>query len=213
VRPKDHKQIENSQPAVVTPLHRHARKSWSASTSILHVRGASHPEFPLERLCWHASETFQLTFARNAQLLLLMRKDVEAAASHHGLAIRAETEDAIDAAIVILKDLHGPSLRIGPPTIRYHQGSSLEQPWMELRVECSPDHLDGVTADLLDREATIVSCDFETARCLILARAPLASLLGYRSCLETLTAGAARLAMRLSHYAPIESPPPDGQAA
>src|SRR5690349_3623415 len=105
-----------------------------------------------------------------------MRKDVEAAASHQGLAIRSETEDAIDAAIVILKDLYGPNLRIGPPTIRYHQGSTLEQPWMGLSVRCAPRHLAAVNADLIEREGTIVACSIEAAQCLIQARAPLATL-------------------------------------
>lgn len=213
VRSKHHEQIGDVIPAGVTPLSRNASKSSSTPANLLHVERASHPEFPLERLCSHLFEPFQLTFARNAQQHFLVREDVEVVASRQGLAIRAETEEAIDAAIVILKDLYGPNLRIGPPTIRYHQGRSLEQPWMGLSVRCSPEHLDLVNADLIGREAMIVSCDVEPAQCLIQARAPLAGLLGYRSDLEKLTAGSARHAMWLSHYAPIESPPPDGQAA
>jgi len=208
----ENEQIETVNPPGVTPLNRRAGQS-PTPAKLLHVKRASHPEFPLERLCSHLYVPFQLTFARNAQQHFLVREDVEVVASHQGLAIRAETEDAIDAAIVILKDLYGPNLRIGPPTIRYHKGILLEQPWMGLSIRCTPEHLDAVNADLTDREATIVSCDIEPARCLVQARAPLAALLGYRSDLEKLTAGSARHAVWLSHYAPIESPPPDGQVA
>ena len=209
----EHKQMENVDPAGVMPPNRQARRSSPTSVKLLHAKRASHPEFPLERLCSHLYEPFQLTFARNAQQHFLVREDVDVVASHQGLAIRAETEEAIEAAIVILKDLYGPNLRIGPPTICYHKGILLEQPWMGLSIRCTPEHLDAVNADLTDRKATIVCCDIEPAQCLVQARAPLAALLGYGSDLEKLTAGSARHAMWLSHYAPIESPPPDGQAA
>lgn len=213
MRSRHQQQIESIKPAGVSPLDRKARKSSSAPANLLHVKRSSHPEFPLERLCSHTFEPFQLTFARNAQQHFLMRDDVEVVPSRHGLAIRAETEEAIDAAVVILKDLYGPHLRIGPPTIRYHQGSCLEQPWMGLSIRCSPEHLDAVNADLMRRQVTLVSCDIDAAQCLIQARAPLAALLGFRADLEKLSAGSARHAMWLSHYAPVEDPPPDGQAA
>lgn len=205
--------VESVNPAGVSPLNRNIRPSSSAPAPKPPMERGSHPEFPLERLCSHLHEPFQLTFARNAQQHFLVREDVEVVASHHGLSIRAETEDAIDAAIVILKDLYGPSLRVGQPTIRYHQGSSLEQPWMGLSLRCPAEHLDAVNADLIERQATIVSCEVEPSQCLIQARAPLATLLGYRSWLDRITAGSAQYAMWLSHYAPLENPPPDGRAA
>jgi hypothetical protein len=177
-----------------------------------HTR-SSHPEYPLERVCSYFSEPFQLTFARNAQQHFLMREDVEVSASHGGLTIRGETEDAIDAALALLKDLYGPRLRIGPPTILYHQGAMLEQPWMGVRVRCTLGHLDAVNADLLDRDATMASCDIDGVHCVVRARAPLASLLGYRSSLHDLTGGSAQHTMWLSHYAPLVNPPPGGRAA
>ena len=192
----------------VTSLPGKSHESSFTRAELPHLKRSSHPEFPLERVCSHLHEPFQLTFARNAQQHFLVREDVEVVASHQGLAIRAETEDAIEAAIVMIKDLYGRNLRIGPPTIRYHHGVSLEQPWMGLSIRCMPDHLGAINADLIQRNATIVSCDIEPGQCLIQARAPLAALLGYRSDLETLTAGSGRYAMWLSHYAPIESPPP-----
>lgn len=174
---------------------------------------ASHPEYPLERVCSYPAEPFQLTFARHARQHFLVREDVEVVASHRGLTIRAETEDAIEAALGLLKDLYGPRLKMGPPTIRYHKGVSLEEPWMALRIRCKADCLEAVNADLIDRNATIVDCEIESAGCLIQARAPLARLLGYRSSLAKLTAGGGQHVMWLSHYAPVEDPPPDGLAA
>ena len=204
---------ESTITARATPLRRKLRPLSPADAASLRLEGETHPEFPLERLCSHLYEPFQLTFARNAQQHFVAREDVEVAASHQGLTIRGETEDSIDAATVILKDLYGPDLRIGPPTIRYHLGRSLEQPWMGMRIKCKPEHLDAVNADLIDREAEIVSCDIESAQSVIQARAPLASLLGYRLALEMITSGTAQHAIWLSHYAPIENTPPDGEAA
>jgi len=173
----------------------------------------SHPEYPLERVCSYVSEPFQLTFARNAKQHFLMREDVDVSASHGGLTIRGETEDAIDSALTLLKDLYGPRLRIGPPTVVYHQGVVLEQPWMGLRMRCAIGHLDAVNADLLDRDATIDSTAIDGVQCRIQARAPLASLLGYRASLASLTTGTAEHAMWLSHYAPLVTPPPGPRAA
>jgi hypothetical protein len=204
---------ESTITARATPRRRKLRPFSSADAESLRLEGESHPEFPLERLCSHLYEHFQLTFARNAQQHFAAREDVEVAASHQGLTIRGETEDSIDAATVMLKDLYGSDLRIGPPSIRYHLGRSLEQPWMGLRVRCKPEHLDAVNADLIDRGATIVSCDIESAQSVVQARAPLASLLGYRLALEMITSGTAKHAIWLSHYAPIENTPPDGEAA
>ena len=204
---------EGTITARATPLRRKLRPLSPADAASLRLEGESHPEFPLERLCSHLYEPFQLTFARNAQQHFVAREDVEVVASHQGLTIRGETEDSIDAATVILKDLYGSDLRIGPPTIRYHLGRSLEQPWMGLRVKCKPGHLDAVNADLIDREATIVASDIEPGQCVIQARAPLASLLGYRFSLEMIASGTAQHAMWLSHYAPIDDTPPDGEAA
>jgi hypothetical protein len=176
-------------------------------------RRSSHPEYPLERVCSHDSEPFQLTFARNARQHFLTREDVEVTASHGGLTIRAETEAAIEAALALLKDFYGPRLRIGPPTVLYHQGETLEQPWMGLRIQCPVGHLEAVNGDLLDRDATILTCRIVGIHAHVEARAPLASLLGYGASLEMLTAGAARHSLWLSHYAPLVPEPPGGHAA
>jgi hypothetical protein len=183
------------------------------SHRVRHEHSAKHPEYPIERLCTHLYEPFPLTFARHAQQLLGGCADVELVASHKGLSIRAETEGAIDAALAVLSDFHGPQIRIGPPTIRYHNGVTLEQPWMGLRVRCASEYLESVKVDLMVRDATIVSCKVHLDRCAIQACAPLAYVIGYRSALERLTSGTGEHVMWLSHYAPVEYLPPGGDAA
>jgi hypothetical protein len=180
---------------------------------VRHQESTRHPEYPLERLCTHLYEPFQLTFARHAQQLFDERDDVELVASHQGLTIRAETEDAIDATLDVLRDFYGSQVRIGPPTIRYHNGVTLEQPWMGLRVRCAAAHLEAVKVDLIVRDATIVSCETHLGKCSLQACAPLAYLMGYKAALERLTSGSGQHVMWLSHYAPVDYLPPDGDAA
>jgi len=66
-----------------------------APERVRHGQSAKHPEYPLEGLCIHLHEPFQLAFARQAQQLFEDRDEVGLVASHQGLTIRAETEDAI----------------------------------------------------------------------------------------------------------------------
>lgn len=174
---------------------------------------AGHREYPLERVCSYPAESFQLTFARNARHHLVMREDVEVVASHEGLTIRAETEEALASVVLELQGLYGPHIHLGPLTIRFHKATSLEQPWMGIHVRCAIDYLDAVNADLIARNATIASCEIDGSKALIEASAPLAGLLGYQADLDKLTAGSGRHAMWLSHYAPVSKPSPDGHAA
>jgi hypothetical protein len=184
-----------------------------APESALQTHRASHPEYPLERLCRHLYEPFQLTFARHAQQLLRQQEDVELLASHQGLTIRAESEDAIDATLEVLKDFYGPQIHVGRPTVRYHEGATLEQPWMGLRIKCEPKHFEAIKVALMVRNATMVASEIHPAGGVIQACAPLAQLIGYKSELEKLTSGSAEHVMWLSHYAPVERLPPDGGAA
>lgn len=100
--------MENRSAASASPPLPGVPSAHSTVTAAAQVKRASHPEYPLERLCSHHSEPFQFTFARHAQQHFLEREDVEVVASRHELSIRAETEDAIEAALVVLRDLYGP---------------------------------------------------------------------------------------------------------
>jgi hypothetical protein len=185
----------------------------ATSERVHHASRASHPEYPLERTCTHLYEPFQLTFARHAQQLFRDHEDVELLASHQGLTLRAETEEAIEAAIKVLRDFYGPQIGVSSPKIRYHHGTMLEQPWMGLRVRCASNQLEPVRVDLIVRDATIVATEIQSRVGMIQACAPLAYLIGYGAALAKLTAGAGQHVMWLSHYAPVEGPPPDGDAA
>lgn len=174
---------------------------------------ATHPEHPLEQLCVHCSEPFQLKFARHAQRLFDESADLELVASHHGLTIRGENEESIAAALRVLRNFYGRQIRTEPLRVRYHQGATLEQPWMVLRVRCPADRVEAVKADLTLRGATILSSVLHRDMGGIQACGPLACLLGYGSALAEMTAGAGQCVMRLSHYAPVGRVPPDGDAA
>jgi hypothetical protein len=200
------------RPVPVSQLEREIPRALS-TISAAPLKHAIAPEYPLERVCTNLSRPFQLMFSRNAQQLLSDRADVDLDPSRQGLAIRAESEEAIDAAVVVLRDFYGPKLGVGPLTIRYRTNVKLEQPWMGLRVRCASRHLEAVNNDLVEREGTIVSCEILGEESLIQACAPLFSLMGYGLVLETLTSGSAQHAIWFSHYSPVEDPPPGGHAA
>lgn len=173
----------------------------------------AHPEYPLERTCWHLYEPFQLTFARHALQMLPQRADGSAEATHKGLVLRADTETALERYLEPLKDYYGDQIRAGSPTIRYHRSPVLEEPHMGLRVQCPATHFAAVKADLLARGAIVLDAELTSRYGVVRASAPLAKLMGYPRALGQLTAGSAREAMWLSHYAPVDATPPDGQAA
>jgi hypothetical protein len=205
---------KNDLPGSVTQLRVGLRGNLpAASAKVHHDQRANHPEYPLERICTHLYEPFQLTFARHGEQLFREHEDVELVASHQGLIIRAETEEAIEAALRVLEEFYGPQIRVSPPTIRYHKGATLEQPWMGLRVRCAADQLETVKVDLIVRDATIVSSEAQFRTGVIQACAPLAYLMGYGAALAKLTSRSGQHVMWLSHYAPVEDLPPGGDAA
>lgn len=178
-----------------------------------HREHATHPEYPLERLCSHLYEPFQLTFARHAEQVLREADEVEAEATHRGLLLRGETEAAFEHSIELLRNNFGNQIHVGPAAVRYHNGTTVEEPHMGLRVKCSPEHVEGVSADLNARNALVVALEVGPTCAVIRAVAPLAKLLGYGARLAELTSGAARQVTWLSHYAPMETSPPGDTAA
>lgn len=196
----------NSLPVVITA-------HLAVSEHALHPDDATHPEYPIERTCVHLYEPFQLTFARHAQQVLPRDADVESEANHRGLVLRGETETALEGPVAILREYFGSQIRVGPPVIRYHRGTCVEEPHMRVRVQCLPEYVEAVRADLEARGASIVDCDTTSASGVVRVTAPLAQLLGYSQSLAMLTAGSAQEVMWLSHYAPVDSPSPGGDAA
>jgi regulator of nucleoside diphosphate kinase len=168
-----------------------------------------HPQLPLEQLCTHVYEPFQLTFARHAEQLLPQEGAVEAEATHRGLVLRGETEAALEQAVGLLRGYFANQIHVGPAVVRYHDGITREEPYMGLLVRCSPEHFEAIMGNLIARDALIVISKIEPARGEICATAPLARLMGFGRSLAKLTTGTAREEMWLSHYAPAQAPPPD----
>jgi hypothetical protein len=208
------KRAEAREPANLSQVQVGAPRAATTQTApVRHDIHSHHPEYPIERLCVHLLEPFQLNFAQHAQRLFGERDGLHLIASRNGLSIRAETEESINAALEVLKDLYRPQIRVGPPTIRYHDGSTLEEPWMGLLVRCAAEHLEPVKRDLTRRGATVMTYEALSSGGVIQASAPLVWLLGYASALKKLTAGSAQHSIWLSHYAPVEDLPPGGDAA
>ncbi len=173
-----------------------------------------HPRFPIECTCSHRAERFQLAFARRALDLVPRAEDTAYEADARGLLVRAETEPALERPVRVLREIFGDELRVGPPTVRYHHdGETLEEPHMGVRVLCAPAHFRVVVADLEARNAKVLDAEVNEQFGVIRATAPLAALIGYPRRLAELTAERARYTMWLSHYAPVAEPPPGGDAA
>ena len=114
--------------------------------------------------------------------------------------LRGETEAALEPPVQLLRDHYGNQIGVGEPMVRYHHGSSVEEPHTRLRVRCWAKHFDAVRADLESRGALIVRSHRNSTLGVLLATAPLARLLGYSRSLAQLTAGTAQGVLCLSHY-------------
>lgn len=208
---------ENIQPRPPLQVVRLGARPWRSRRAeqvrIGHERSTHHPEYPLERVCRHLYQPFQLKFARQAEQLLTKQDDLEVVCSHVGLTIRGETDEILREPVEILRGHYGSHLHVGPATVRYHNATTLEEPWMGLRVRCAPAHFEAIKADLTMRHATIVASDLRARVGLIYASAPLSKLIGYGVDLAKLTRETAQQVMWLSHYAPVKILPPDGDAA
>ncbi len=171
------------------------------------------PEFPIECRCSHRHERFQLAFARKAIEVLPRDEETAFEPSAKGLTLLAETEMALERPLRVLREVYGDEIRIEPPAIRYHHGAKLEEPHMGLRVLCSPQHFEVVRRDLRLRKASIMDAEVNLRFGIVRASAPLAALFGFPDRLAQITLGHGKLVMWLSHYAPVEEPPPGGSAA
>jgi len=189
-------------------------RNWKAERKPMwRERSIHHPEYPLELVCRHLYQPFQLKFARQAEQLLTEHAELGVVCSHEGLTIRGETEEILNGAVEALRAFYGSQLHVGRATIRYHYATTLEEPWMGLRIRCAPRHIDAIKADLTMRHASIIGSERHSRIGVIHASAPLSRLIGYASDLAKLTCAEAQQLMCLSHYAPVEDSSPDGDAA
>ena len=161
-----------------------------------------NPEFPVERICTHRYEPFQLTFARQAMQRLPARTDALFDASHRGLVLRGKTEAALERPVRVLMGYYGNDIEVGAASVRLHHGSMLEEPFMGLVVLCHAHSAAVVKTDLRSRGGVICDEDGTRQFATIRATAPLAKLLGYAEQLSEIAAGASVI-MWLSHYGPV----------
>jgi hypothetical protein len=163
---------------------------------------------PLQRVCSRRSARFQLAFAQEALELLTARPDCSFDAANSGLIIRGETEAAVSRPVEILKSAFAEDLLVGELTVRYRNGSVMEEPHMALRVSSPPLLVGEIRKDLDARGATTISVEHERHFSVVRATAPLVLVLGYTEWLEKQTGRKADVVMWLSHYAPVSRPPP-----
>lgn len=171
------------------------------------------PELPIECRCSHRHERFQLAFARKAMEFLPHDEEIAFEPTARGLTVLAGTEMALERPLRRLREVYGDEVRIEPPAVRYHQGPRLEEPHMGLRVLCAPEHFNTVRRDLDARRASVMDAEVNRRFGIVRASAPLAALFGFPDRLAHITSGHGQLVMWLSHYAPLEEPPPGGDAA
>jgi len=83
----------------------------------------------------------------------------------------------------------------------------LLEPVMRVEVQTAEQHLGAVLSELTGARRGSVEkllTPSDALRQTVLARAPLAAMVGYASALRSLTAGEASLSMEFSHYARVE---------
>lgn len=167
-------------------------------------------DYAIECRCSHRRERFQLAFARAAAELLPKDDDIAFETTRRGLTILAETELSLERPIERLRSVYGDEIQIAAPQVRYRQGEQTEEPYMGLRLLCAAQHFEIFRRDLLVRGAEILDSESNQRFGVLRASAPLAVLVGYPAHVREISGGRAKLAMWLSHYAPV--PPPPGAA-
>lgn len=169
-------------------------------------------DLPIEQLVRRSDTRFQLGFATEAKERLRARDEFVLSPSSRGLHVLARNEDGLAAPVGALRDVYGPGLEVGPPTVRLIKGVQVQEPIMHVRIALETGYQEAVKRVLLAREATLEEEHARSRRAVLRFEAPLAQLLGLPAELNQLTAGTARYWIVLSHYA-LVTRDPGGRAA
>ncbi len=169
-------------------------------------------ELPLEQLAKRRGAAFQFAFATEAKELMPESDGFALTASHKGLHVLAENEDALARPVEVLREVYGPSLELAPPRVRLIEGVPVKQPIMHVRVSTYTDFREAVKTLLGRRGATLLEEYVRSTYCVLRYEAPLADLLGFPAELRRLTLGTAKHWIALSHYA-IVTRDPGGRVA
>jgi hypothetical protein len=171
-----------------------------------------HLDLPIEQLVRRKDTRFQLGFATEARERVPATQEFALSASARGLHVLARNEDSLAEPVDVLRDAYGPSLEVGPPTVRLIEGVQVQEPIMHVRISLERRHLEAVKRVLLLRGATLEEEYLGGRQAVLRFEAPLARLLGLPAELKRLTSETARYWIVLSHYA-LVTRGPGGRAA
>ena len=167
-------------------------------------------QYPLETLARRRTAHSQMEFALEAKRVLRDTDDVLFEPLHHGLAIFAANEDALENPIRILEEIYPGRVEIRRPVVRLLPGDPAQQPMMYVRVRTRREHADAVRQNLRFRGVKIIEEAFRRREVVVRGEAPLANLMGLPTELVELTEGTASHLIRLTHYAPVPPEEPRG---
>jgi hypothetical protein len=171
-----------------------------------------HLDLPLEQLVRRRGLKFQFAFATEAKELVPPAADFAVTASHRGLHVLARDEEGLIQPVLVLREVYGDSLELGPPRVRLIEGVQLKEPIMHLRISMRVEFRTAVKNALRGRGATLTEEYVRPTYCVLRYEARLADLLGFPAELRRLSAGSAKHWIALSHYA-IVTRDPGGRAA
>ena len=172
-----------------------------------------HYEFPIEQLALSARTRFQMGFAKMTMHLMPKFEDVVLEPSAQGLKILGTSELALTSPGEAIRQIHADEVEIREPRVRLLYGMKVREPVMWVHARAGEKYTEAVVQDLIARGAEIEKVDWMPSHPVVLARAPLRSLLGYPQALATLSQNTADLKMWLSHYAAVPSDPDNNDAA
>ena len=158
----------------------------------------------LEQAFTSASEKFQLKFAEEASARLESLYGVDPEPTGKALLLHADSELALDAAVVVLRACYGEDLQLGPRRIQQLDNPPME-PIMDVLVRVPVGLGEMVFRDLHRRGAALRFKNIEAHGCLMRAEAPMAALLGYRAVLSSLTESLADHWITFNRWEPIET--------
>ena len=171
-----------------------------------------HLDLPLEQLAKRRGTAFQFAFATEAKELMPEPDGFALSASHKGLHVLAESEDALARPVEVLREVYGTSLELAPPRVRLIEGVQVKEPIMHVRISLESRFREAVKKALRRRGAGAAEEYLRPSYSVLRCEAPLADLLGLPAQLAELTAGSAKHWIVLSHYA-IVTRDPGGRAA
>jgi hypothetical protein len=120
-------------------------------------------------------------------------------------------QEALEAPTLVLREVFGPALELGPMQVRL-AGVPPHEPIMHVCVNAPLAHIEPVRRVLLRRRVEILEASDGRTRCVLRGEAPLARLLGLSAELKQVTLGSALLWTALTRYA-LRLPDPDPAAA